>query len=744
MNAESMEGLNSNLIRFGVFEADRATGELRKAGRRIRLQEQPFRILLLLLEHQGEVVSRDELRERIWGETNVDFEEGLNTAVRKLRDALGDSAANPRFIETLPRRGYRFIATAEVVGGTPILPEPKNFPVRRPLLRWAIGGAVVTILASVFLMRVREKPLLTASPPIQLTRDSGLTTEPVISQDGKFLVYASDRAGEGNLDIWIQHTSGGEPRRLTSNPANERQPELSPDGSNVIFRSDGETPGIYSVPTLGGAATLIIKDGYLPRYSPDGLRIAYVLRSSGAGATGGELHLYTVATGTAETLTPGVFVNGRVTWSPDGEFVAFVGSDNPQAHLRGGNLTRILYRPFYLWICSAKTGKATKMRARPIAEDRTLFGQVDMLSVAWFGNQIILSLKQAGSANLWAGTVTPGTHELAGELTRLTLGSGNETTPSVSAGGKLVFANQGYSSGIWEALAGDASAPSMRRITQDRAVNYRPSVSTDGSKLAYVSDRTGNFDVWLKDLASGKDTPVTRSEREELFVAISRDGSQVAFWDGGSISLASTGGGTPRLFCEKCGRPDGWTQDGKVIISPGLDLDSIGVRDPVTSVFTKIISDPVRHTTAPDLSRDGKWLTFHTAENVKSPGMGLENRRQVFIAPYTGQWSPPESWISVTDGSALDREPKWSTDGNRIYFLSDRDGFRCIWARNLDAKTKQPLGSIYPVVHLHDSHLSLLHIPNSGNVSICPVGDKLIFAMGELNGNIWMTDLHQM
>ena len=118
-----------------------------------------------------------------------------------------------------------------------------------------------------------------------------------------------------------------------------------------------------------------------------------------------------------------------------------------------------------------------------------------MLSVAWFGNQIILSLKQAGSANLWAGTVTPGTHELAGELTRLTLGSGNETTPSVSAGGKLVFANQGYSSGIWEALAGDASAPSMRRITQDRAVNYRPSVSTDGSKLAYVSDRTGNFDV---------------------------------------------------------------------------------------------------------------------------------------------------------------------------------------------------------------------------------------------------------
>jgi hypothetical protein len=167
------------------------------------------------------------------------------------------------------------------------------------------------------------------------------------------------------------------------------------------------------------------------------------------------------------------------------------------------------------------------------------------------------------------------------------------------------------------------------------------------------------------------------------------------------------------------------------------------VREPLTSVFTKIVAHPIRNTTAPDLSRDGKWLTFHTTGKIMSPGKRLENRRQVFIAPYIGQWTPRESWIAITDGTALDREAKWSTDGNRIYFLSDRDGFRCIWARNLDPKTKQPFGSIYPVLHLHDSHVSLLHIPDTGNVSICPVGDKLIFAMGELSGNIWMTDLRQ-
>jgi Tol biopolymer transport system component len=85
--------------------------------------------------------------------------------------------------------------------------------------------------------------------------------------------------------------------------------------------------------------------------------------------------------------------------------------------------------------------------------------------------------------------------------------------------------------------------------------------------------------------------------------------------------------------------------------------------------------------------------------------------------------------------------PRWSADGNRIYFLSDRDGFRCIWARDLDPKTKTPVGSIRPMLHLHNSRLSLLHVANTGDVGISPVGEKLIFSMGELTGNLWMTEL---
>lgn len=112
-------------VRFGIFELDPSSGELRKDGAmQPRLQEQPLQVLLMLLERPGEVVTRDELRQRLWSsDTFVDFDHGLNTVINKLREVLGDSAANPRFIQTLPRRGYRFIAPAEIMDGPPSLRE---------------------------------------------------------------------------------------------------------------------------------------------------------------------------------------------------------------------------------------------------------------------------------------------------------------------------------------------------------------------------------------------------------------------------------------------------------------------------------------------------------------------------------------------------------------------------------------------------------------------------------------------
>jgi len=124
----------TRIVRFGLFEADLVSGELRRGGAKVRLQEQPFQVLAVLLEHPGEMVTREELQKRLWpGDTFVDFDHSLNTAVNKLREALSDAAANPRFVQTVARRGYRFIAPVQRGEGenqavAPLVEPPAEVP----------------------------------------------------------------------------------------------------------------------------------------------------------------------------------------------------------------------------------------------------------------------------------------------------------------------------------------------------------------------------------------------------------------------------------------------------------------------------------------------------------------------------------------------------------------------------------------------------------------------------------------
>src|SRR5712691_2514920 len=155
------------VLRFGAFEVDLRTGELRKQGRKIKLQEQPFQILAALVKRPREVVARDELRKRLWPDnTFVDFDHSLNTAIMRLREALGDTAANSVFIETLPRRGYRFIAPVEELSGR----GAEETPPWRPL---PIVGSGVTL---------EETVTQTQASPVRRivlmrTRNSGLRTK---------------------------------------------------------------------------------------------------------------------------------------------------------------------------------------------------------------------------------------------------------------------------------------------------------------------------------------------------------------------------------------------------------------------------------------------------------------------------------------------------------------------------------------------------------------------------------------
>ena len=149
----------SHRVRFGSFEMDEVAGELRKDGAKIRLQEQPFQILQILLEHPGDVITREELRKRVWpSDTFVDFDHGINNAIKRLREALGDTAETPRFIETLPRRGYRFVAKLETSGGVRSLAVlPLENLSRDPEQEYFADGlteALITNLAKIAALRI--------------------------------------------------------------------------------------------------------------------------------------------------------------------------------------------------------------------------------------------------------------------------------------------------------------------------------------------------------------------------------------------------------------------------------------------------------------------------------------------------------------------------------------------------------------------------------------------------------------
>jgi Tol biopolymer transport system component/DNA-binding winged helix-turn-helix (wHTH) protein len=276
---------SSSTYRFEDFTLDPQTGELYKCGIKLKIQGQPLEILAVLLEHPGRLITRDELQKRLWpSDTFVDFETGLNAAVTRLREALGDSANKPRWIETVPRRGYRFIhpvivdRTVASVAAPSALKRPAtgtgSSPRHSASRTVAVLGAIVAVAIGGIWIYQRTSRF--SSPQRTLTRltfDEGLQTEPTWSPDGRLIAYSADHGGK--FDIWVQQIGSGNPVRVTNRPGNNWQPDWSPDGKSIVYRSEDGEGGLYVAPPLGGAGLerKIASFGYYPRWSPDGTQI---------------------------------------------------------------------------------------------------------------------------------------------------------------------------------------------------------------------------------------------------------------------------------------------------------------------------------------------------------------------------------------------------------------------------------------------------------------------------------------
>jgi DNA-binding winged helix-turn-helix (wHTH) protein/Tol biopolymer transport system component len=280
------------LAKFGAFELDRHTGELRKHGIKIRLQTKPFQILLALLETPGEFVTREELQRRLWlSDTFVDFESGLNTAANRLRLALGDSADSPRYIETLPRSGYRFIAPVQEIEpmalveirtkpeqateGVPIAQEPRS----ADLKPWLIGLAVAcALLLAALIFQFRKDGARTEPVLKQITFRRGTVFNARFAPDGESILYSA-KWNSGTHQIYMASLVSPESRPLGMEK--RALASVSRSGELALLGHDPSKPlmepiSLSRVPMNGGAPMEIATKVTAADWAPDGTRMAVV------------------------------------------------------------------------------------------------------------------------------------------------------------------------------------------------------------------------------------------------------------------------------------------------------------------------------------------------------------------------------------------------------------------------------------------------------------------------------------
>ena len=624
------------------------------------------------------------------------------------------------------------MAGPETPPAPPYVPIPSNkiFP------RWeravAIGWSLVAVgllVAGYTLWRSHPpQPQAGYPTPVQVTWDAGLAVDPALSENGKILVYASYRSELGKSALRVRNVATGEVLPVTGGESNDTQPDLSPDGRQIVFRSEQPDGGVYIMPAgRSGAPRLLAKGGWRPRFSPNGRFVTFFTAGGSAGQDtlhgSGQGFVAAVDTGEVRQMQPHFRAVRYPIWVSDGQHLLFEGTRSDGVN--------------DWWVTRIDGGEAIRMHAFEAVEAAGLLPGVPE---RWYRNTVLFSAAADGRLHIWSLPVSPSAWRVSGPPRQLTSGEGRDGRCTVSAKGRLIYTRTKRVEEVWslplDPELGQVAA-GLQPLTHDHGIARLPSLAKDGARMIYLSDRTGYQDVWFRDLGAGTAYALTRFRPIGYRPILSADGRRVVFpaeVDGRCVLsvLEMTWPGKETAI-EGCFGLWDWSPDGSalLIFDPSASRMSIGVFNLVKNTRQTKLSYPKYTLFGARFSPDGRWIAFGAGTK------GSEGR--LLVAPLRSGAVREDEWTAIAPNTA--GHPAWSPDGTTLYFDSLRDGFHCLWAQKLDSR-KRPQGEPVAMQHFHSAAFGFLQL-NGLDQHVAAAGNRLVFSLVKDAGNLWAIQLNE-
>ncbi|HKX31328.1 MAG TPA: winged helix-turn-helix domain-containing protein [Blastocatellia bacterium] len=755
---------------------------LMRGGEAVPLGLKAFDILLFLIRHRGRVVKKDELLRQIWPDTIVE-ENNLVRHISALRKALDENHHESHYIMTIPGRGYRFVATVHELekenedflarGGDPAkttvangwhsapdlhhttantaAPEvPPNQRLWSSRYTWllvlSVSVAVIAIIISVISL-IRQNSRI--DQPVQrrlwqLTFATGLECEPAWSPDGNLIAYSSDSGG--NFDIWVRPVGEGSPARVTSSPAHDWQPDWAPAGNRLVFRSERDGGGLFVVPVLGGNERKVSAFGYRPRWSPDGTRILF----------------YSSIPQINTVEIPKVFLVGldsnqprevvsqfltefswlRVAWHPDGERISVWGD-----HFREG---------WSFWTVPLAGGKPVRSQLTAQVDKLLRAADVTLTDFQWAssGRALYFEGVSRGVENIWKVTVDPQSLRWSSGPERLTMGTGQDTDLRISPDGRrLAFTVRTERTRLWslpfDSVSGRVKGAGQPVTAADVDADYHD-LSPAGDRLVYRAHRADKEELREISLKDGRETVLISDNFSRMRARWSRDGSRLVYLllrpvdpertrMGRSFVLLSAGSDDEQILTSSDLTdevPYDWSADGKWILGNsdrqnlgrrGIALFPIEAAPHAETQMRVLASDPNQNLYQTRFSPDDRWISF-IAARAHEAGVST-----IYAIPAAGG-----EWKRLTEGRYFDDKPRWSPDGRKIYFISNRTGFFNVWGLDFDPASGEARGEPFRVTTFESPGHMILTDVKSMELAL---SDKLIILpITEVSGRIWILE----